>query len=116
MINLKVTDLKAYLKNKNQEELIKEIVELTKQFTVVKEYYAVKLNPNAEAETFQKYKKIIQNEFFPDRGFGKMRYAEVNKAINDFKKVATNTEKIAELMLYYAEVGVDFMKPLKKHI
>lgn len=38
----------------------------------------------------------------------RMRYSVVNKAISDFKKISNNSEKIAELMLYYAEVGVDF--------
>lgn len=108
MANLKITDLKAYLKDKNNDELIKEIVELTKQFPAVKEYYGVKLNPASETEAFEKYKKIIKNEFFPDRGFGKMRYSTVNKAISDFKKISNNAELIAELMLCYAEIGVEF--------
>jgi hypothetical protein len=108
MANLKLTDLKNILKEKSKEELITEITELVKIFPVVKEYYAVKVNPASKTETFEKYKRIIQNEFFPDRGFGKMRYSVVNKAISDFKKLSKDTEKIAELMLYYAEIGVDF--------
>jgi hypothetical protein len=108
MGNLKITDLKKYLKEKSNEELVEEIIELAKQFSNIKEYYSVKLNPTSEIEAFEKYKKIIQNEFLPDRGFGKMRYSIVNKAISDFKKISNNTEMIAELMLYYAEIGVEF--------
>ncbi|QGU96117.1 hypothetical protein GOM49_14355 [Clostridium bovifaecis] len=36
-----------------------------------------------------------------------MRYSKVNKAISDFKKVSNNINLIAELMLFYAEVGID---------
>ncbi|WP_205694145.1 MULTISPECIES: DUF6155 family protein [unclassified Clostridium] len=108
MSNLKINDLKSYLKDKSNDGLIKEIIELTKQFPEVKQYYGVKLNPASETEVFEKYKKIIENEFFPDRGLGKMRYSNVNKAISDFKKISNNTQLIAELMLYYAEVGVEF--------
>jgi uncharacterized protein YktA (UPF0223 family) len=108
MANLKITDLKTYLKGKSNEELTKEIVELVKLFPDIKQYYAVKLNPASESDVFKKYKNIINNEFFPDRGFGKMRYSNVNKAISDFKKISNNPELYAELLLYYAEVGVDF--------
>lgn len=108
MINLKITDLKAYLKDKNQKELIKEVVELAKKFPAIKKYYAVKLNSSSAIEAFEKYKKIIHNEFLPDKGFGKVRYSVVNKAISDYKNISNNTEKIAELMLYYSEIGVNF--------
>jgi uncharacterized protein YktA (UPF0223 family) len=108
MPNLKITDLKKYLKTKNNEELQKEIVEIVKNFKDVKEFYNLKLNPESEKETFQKYKKIVENEFFPDRGFGKLRYAEVNKAIKDFEKCSNTPELIGELKLLYAESGVEF--------
>ena len=75
MANLKLTDLKTYLKSKSNEELTKEIVELVKLFPDIKQYYAVKLNPASESDIFEKYKNTIKNEFFPDRGFGKMRYS-----------------------------------------
>lgn len=108
MAKLKLTDLKGYLKNKSQDDLVNEIAELTKQFPAVKEYYTVKLNPESENDAFEKYKKTVQNEFLPDRGFGKMRYSAVNKAISDYKKISNSPTKIAELMIYYAEIGVRF--------
>lgn len=108
MANLKIADLKLYLKDMSSEGLIQEIVQLAKQFPNIKEYYAVKLSPVSEREAFAKYKKIINNEFFPDKGFGKMGYSVVNRAISDFKKISNNIELIAELMFYYAEIGVDF--------
>ena len=48
MGNLKITDLKKYLKNKNEEELLQEILTLTKTFKDVKEYYNLKINPESE--------------------------------------------------------------------
>jgi uncharacterized protein YktA (UPF0223 family) len=108
MANLKITDLKAYLKDKSSDELSKEIIELVKLFPDIKQYYTVKINPASERGVFEKYKNIIKNEFFPERGFGKMRYLNVNKAISDFKKTSNNVELYGELLLYYADIGVDF--------
>lgn len=108
MPNLKITDLKKYLKTKSNDELQKEIVEIVKNFKDVKEYYNLKLNPESEKEVFEKYRKKVQNEFFPDRGFGKLRFSEVNKAIREFEKCSNNPELIGELKLLYAELGVEF--------
>ncbi|WDC85806.1 DUF6155 family protein [Caloramator sp. mosi_1] len=100
--------LKKYLKTLTNEELQNEILNLIKNFKEVKEYYTTKINPESEIELLEKYKKIVKNEFLPDRGFGKMRYNLVNKAIADFKKIAKDARNIADLMLYYVEVGVEF--------
>ena len=103
-----MTDLKTYLASKNQAELVKEILNLYKLFPNVKEYYAVNLVPDAEQGILDKYKKLIKNEFFPDRGMGKLRYSVINKAINDFKKLSKTPLYIAELMVSSVEYGVEF--------
>jgi hypothetical protein len=108
MGNLKITDLKKYLNNKNKEELLQEILTITKNFKEVKEYYNLKINPESEKATLEKYKKIVNNEFFPDRGFGKMKYSVVSDAIKEFQNLSNLPENIAELMLFYAEIGVEF--------
>ncbi|WP_286908302.1 DUF6155 family protein [Clostridium sp. UBA1652] len=109
MSMLKINDLRSYLENKSNQELIKEIVELAKQFPVIKEYYRTKVDPDFEIEIFEKYKKIIQDEFFHYKGFGKLKYSNINKAIRDFKKISKNSKLIAELMISYSEFGVEFM-------
>lgn len=108
MSMLKINDLRSYLKNKSNQELIKEIVELSKQFPVVKEYYRTKVDPDFEIEIFEKYKKIIQDEFFHYKGFGKLKYSNINKAIRDFKNGLE--EKCKDRMNHIREdvVGVDW--------
>lgn len=108
MKQLKIGDLKKYLSGKNQTELIKEVLELCKIFPNVKEYYAANMVPDFEQEALKKYKKIIENEFFPARGFGKLRYAEMNKALSNFKKISKSTTHIADLMISCVEFGVQF--------
>lgn len=108
MSNFTIINLKKYLKNMSKEELIVEIADIVKQYPDIKEYYTAKFDPKYEEIAFEKYKKIITNEFFPDRGFGKLRYSVVNKAIKDFCKISNNAVLISKLMLYYAGIGVEF--------
>lgn len=108
MSKLKITDLKKYLKAKDNKELEEEIVEIVKLFPNVKEYYEAKIYSSNEDDIMEKYRKVIKNEFFPERGFGKLRYSIAQKAITDYKKIATKPRNVAELMISYVEYGVEF--------
>ena len=103
-----LNQLKQYLKTISQEESIADITELFKRFPSVKEYYQIKLYPQAEAEVLTKYKKIIEDEFFPSRGFGKARLSIAKKAISDYRKVCNNEVDTIDIMLFYVEQGVKF--------
>lgn len=107
MAKAKVSELKRYLSFKEPQGLRDEILELFKLFPDVREYYSAKLNPGSETELLGKYKKIVRNEFFPERGFPRMRYSIAKKAISDFKRISRNPGDIADLMLVYVEAGVD---------
>lgn len=52
------------------------------KFEVVKDCYQCKLIPD-DREILEKYKAIVQNEFFPPSGFGKLRLSIAKKAISD---------------------------------
>ena len=56
----------------------------------------------------EEYKQIIYNEFFPKRGEPKFRFSICRKAISDFKKLKPHPSCIAELMVFYVELGVNF--------
>ena len=103
-----LNQLKQYLKKISQEESIADITELFKRFPSVKEYYQIKLYPQAEKEVLAKYKKMIEDEFFPTRGFGKARLSITKKAIFDYRKVCHNEVDIIDIMLFYVEQGVRF--------
>jgi len=104
---ISISQLKKYLQNSSKQILADDILELFKKFPKVKEFYQSKLT-GGDFELRDKYKKIIKNEFFPDRGFGKMRLSIARKAISDFRKLSNNNHLIADLMIYYVEMGVDF--------
>lgn len=54
------------------------------------------------------YKARIVEQFFPKRGFGKLKLAEARKAIRDYKKATGNLEGTLELLMTYLENGNEF--------
>lgn len=106
--NLSISDLKKYLSGKDPDALRKEIVEIVKLFPKVREYLAAKIDPENEDKTMEKFRKRIKDEFFPKKGFGKLRYSKTKKALSDFKKLSKKPVNMAELMVSYVEYGVKF--------
>jgi hypothetical protein len=74
----------------------------------VKDYYQIKLYPQEDKEIAAKYKKIIEDEFFPTRGLGKARLSVAKKAISDYKKICQTDAALIDVMLFYVEQGVKF--------
>jgi hypothetical protein len=106
MAKLYLADLKKYLRNKSKEQLVDDIVALFKSFQIVQEYYAPKLNPANDRDILEKYRKIIKDQFYPERGFPKLKYSVARKAITDYQKLSDNHYHIADLMLSYVEYGI----------
>jgi hypothetical protein len=108
MTNITFTAIKKYTKNMSREQLIDELKVLYNLFPDVKKYYQSKLTENGENELLEKYKKVIKNEFFPKRGFGKARLSIAKKAVLDFDKFSRNKINTADIMVFYVEQGIKF--------
>src|SRR3989339_543691 len=100
--------ISKYLKSLSEEELIDEIKKLHKLFPDVREYYQGELIDGGEEELLKRYKKIIKDEFLPDRGWGDAKLSVARKAANDFIKLSRNNRNAAEIMIYYVEIGVKY--------
>lgn len=92
----------------SKEELVKEITNLYRKNNFVKDYYVTKYSSDNGQSVLIKHKNIIENEFFPEFGFGDARLSVAKKSITEFKKLSTNAESIAELMVFYVETGVRY--------
>jgi hypothetical protein len=103
-----LTDLKKYLKNSSKEDLISDILELFKRFNSVKDYYQIKVSPQEEIKVSAKYKKIVEDEFFPTRGLGKAKLSVAKKGVAEYKKIAESPVAVADIMLFYVEQGVKY--------
>jgi hypothetical protein len=56
----------------------------------------------------EKYRQKIVEQFFPRRGFGKLKLSEARKAIRDYRKATGNLTGTIDLMLTYVENGTEF--------
>lgn len=61
-----------------------------------------------EGAALEAYRHRIIEQFFPRRGFGKLKLAEARKAIRDYRKATGNVAGTVELMLTFVENGTDF--------
>lgn len=59
-------------------------------------------------EVMEKYRQKVVEQFFPARGFGKLKLGEARKAIRDYRKATGNLNGTAELLMTYVENGVQF--------
>ena len=102
--------LKKELQKLTKEQLVEQILDLYGKNKSVKEFYDFYVNPSKSNETdlFEKYKLVICNEFYPNRGNPKIRFSVCKKAISEFKALNPSAELVADLMLCLAENACEF--------
>lgn len=105
---INLTILKKHLKTRSQAELIADIAELYKRFQPVKDYYRIQLYPQDEQQVASEFKKIIKDEFFPARGYGRAKLSVAKKAITEYKKVSLTIVGLIDIMMFYVEQGVKY--------
>ncbi|CAI9390012.1 DUF6155 family protein [Niallia sp. Sow4_A1] len=109
MALLKLNQLKKELKQLEQNELIQLISEMYKINKDVQQYLSNKfIGEEAIKDLYERTKKIVRDEFFPERGFAKMRLGVARDAISTFKKLSSDEGKTIDLMLYFVETGTKF--------
>jgi midasin (ATPase involved in ribosome maturation) len=86
--------------------LVRELARLNKDNRAYLE--AKFAEPSEIPKAAEYYKQIIKNEFFPTKGFGKLRLRKVKRAISDFKKATGDAQAVLDLMVYYVEYGTRF--------
>ncbi len=105
---MKITELKKHLKKVSTDELVKDIADLYRKNNFVKDYYNTKYCSDNGLSIMNKYKEVIEDEFFPVNGYGKARLSVAKKAITEFKKLSKDKSLLAELMIFYVETGVQY--------
>lgn len=98
-------EVKSELNKLDKKELIKHISELYKKYKPIKEYFDFYVNPD-EKKLLEQYKEKVTEGFFPKRGY-QFKLSISRKAINDFKKLGTSVESVADLLLHFVESGVE---------
>ena len=99
-----LAETRKELKKLTKDKLIELISELYKKEKTAKEFFDFHADPNEKA-LFETYREKMYAVFNPKRG----RYSllDAKKVISDFKKLKPSAEYLADLMLFYVEVGID---------
>lgn len=63
---------------------------------------------NSSSDALEKYRRKIVEQFFPARGYGKLKLGEARKAIRDYRKATGNIAGTMDLLLTYVESGTEF--------
>jgi len=63
-----------------------------------------------DGEVLEKYRAKIVEQFFPARGYGKLKLAEARKAIREYRKATGSLPGTAELLMCYVESGTRFTR------
>lgn len=58
----------------------------------------------------ERYRRTIIEQFYPSRGFGKLKLAEARKAIRECRRATGNLAGTIDLMLTYVENGTQFTR------
>lgn len=98
-----IKKFKAFLKSQDEECLREELLTLYKTFNAVQEFYAPRIEPANIEKVVEKYKQILEKQFYPKKGFPSLNYSIARKAISDFKKITSDIAAIIDLQLTYVE-------------
>ena len=61
-----------------------------------------------DAQLLEKYRRRIVDQFFPARGFGKLKLGEARQAVRDYRKATGDEAGTRDLLLTYVEQGTAF--------
>ena len=102
------TKMKKDLANLEKSQLIGILGELFTKAPEARDFLLMRFQDDSRNSVLKKYKLIIKNEFFPTRGFGKLKIKTVKKAISDYKKITSDQQGTLDLMLVFLENGIAF--------
>lgn len=101
--------LKKHLQSLTHDELVEEVLKLAKRFKEVKTYFEMELGDTKQQTAIvESVKQKIKKQFFPARGYGNPKAAEIRKLISEFRKVSVFPFDVVDVLLFRVEQAVDF--------
>lgn len=86
-----------------------EVLTLAKRFKDVKMYFEMELGDvKQQTAVVDAVKQKIKKQYFPSRGYGNPKAAEIRKVISDFRKISVFPYDVIDVLLYRVEQAVDF--------
>lgn len=109
-VKLTKTALNKHLKQLSHDQLVDLVKACFGVSKDMERVLAVKiLGDEAVESIFQEYRKKVEQEFFPERGHGKLGLKAAKNAISEFGKLTDDVKRSLELKLIYVENGIRFI-------
>lgn len=103
------TTIRAQLATLDKPELLALVKDLYQAAPGNRDFLHARYSPQeGGTEALEAYRRKIVEQFFPARGFGKLKLAEARKAIRDYRKATGQLVGTVELMMTYVENGAQF--------
>jgi hypothetical protein len=102
------SSVRRQLSTWDKESLLALIKDLYEAVGVNRDFIHARCQAGQTSEGLEVYRSKIVEQFFPARGFGKLKLAEARKAIREYHKATGNVAGVAELMMTYVENGTKF--------
>lgn len=97
--------LLKHLAKSDKEDIIREVVVLFDTFKNVKEFYTAELSDETNP-MLEKYKQKIAKAYSLKAPKERSTNLNLNKLINEFRKISIYERELADLMLYRVECGI----------
>lgn len=108
----KWTEVEEILQKAEKKELIDLVRELYTHSVgdrmLINSRYLGERVKKKMGKMLEKYRKIIKEEFLPEKGLEEIRYSAAERAISDYSNVSGDFVGTLDLMLTYVEGGVRF--------
>ncbi len=101
--------LRKFLSSRSSQQLAQEILVLYDRFPAVREYLSTRVQLESSAKAFDKYVRLIDQEFRTSARNPKGRPSEGRQILRAYKQVAVSNEDIIGLTLYYVSAVLNFM-------
>jgi hypothetical protein len=108
MKQTKSDEIRKHLHSQSRGDLIDSIMDLDNKFKVVDDYLRARFLNSDDQTLLLKYKKIVHDVFFENDTSELFELSKAEKAVETFSKLSISNHQIADLMLYYVEMGVNF--------
>lgn len=101
--------IKKHLLFLTKEQIIEQVLLLYDSRKPANEYFEYFLDPDEKRE-FEKYKAIVENEFYPKgkTKVPKLRFSVAKKAISDFRNLIPSPMLLGDLMVTLVEKACRF--------
>lgn len=105
---MKPSTLQKRLSRCTKAELIELLQTLSLQNPAVENFLAMKFDPNRPEPDFEQYKRVVSEEFFPDRGYGDSCPAVAYRMLQRVEAEANSPSQVLDFLFFCIETGIQY--------